>query len=157
MLRDAGMTKKLVQGYTMQRKHMETNRRFVRKNTGEGAGTQWNLLATGGSLKSIPEVDDEVPLAISYQNVTEADLDEQGRGDGREHGQIRNRSWEFRCDNTVHNIYRRQYYQGIWPCSRPRQPRTLKENFRLLPCSSRSRTPGPSENFWNRYPKLLVA
>ena len=55
------MTKELVQGYTTQRKHMETNRRFVSKNTGEGAGTQWNLLATGGSLKSIPEVDDEVP------------------------------------------------------------------------------------------------
>ena len=61
MLRDAGMTKELVQGYTTQRKHMETNRRFVSKNTGEGAGAQWNLLATGGRLKSIPEVDDEVP------------------------------------------------------------------------------------------------
>ncbi len=64
MLRDAGMTKELVQGYTMQRKHMETNRRFVSKNTGEGAGTQRNLLATGGSLNSIPEMDDEVPYAI---------------------------------------------------------------------------------------------
>ncbi len=28
---------------------------------GEGAGAQWNLLATGGSPKSIPEVGDEVP------------------------------------------------------------------------------------------------
>ena len=44
----------------MQRIHMETNRRFVSKNTGEDAGVQWKLLATGGSLKSIPEVDDEV-------------------------------------------------------------------------------------------------
>ena len=61
MLLDTGMTNKLVQGYTTQRKHMETNRRFVSKNTGEGAGTQWNLLETGGSLKGIPEVDDEVP------------------------------------------------------------------------------------------------
>ena len=61
MLRDAGMTKELVQGYATRRKHMETNRRFVSKNTGEVAGTQWNLLATGGSLKSISEVDDEVP------------------------------------------------------------------------------------------------
>ena len=61
MLRDAGMTKKLVQGYATQRKHMETNRRFVNKNTGEGEVAQWNLLATGGSPKSIPEVDDEVP------------------------------------------------------------------------------------------------
>ncbi len=61
MLRDAGMTKELVQGYAAQRKHMETNRKFVSKNMGEGTGAQWNLLATGGSLKSIPEVDDEVP------------------------------------------------------------------------------------------------
>ena len=61
MLRDAIMTKELVQVYATQQKHMETNRRFVSKNTGEGVGAQWNLLATGGSLKSIPEVDDEVP------------------------------------------------------------------------------------------------
>ena len=40
---------------------METNRRFVSKNRGEGAGEQWNLLAMGGSLKIIPEVDDEAP------------------------------------------------------------------------------------------------
>ena len=40
---------------------MKPNRRFVNKNTGEGAGEQWNLLPTAGSLKSIPEVDDEVP------------------------------------------------------------------------------------------------
>ena len=40
---------------------METNRRFVSKNTGEGAGVQLNLLETGGSLKSIPEVGDKVP------------------------------------------------------------------------------------------------
>ena len=76
---------------------------FIIKNTKEGTGTQWNLLATGRHLKSIPEVDDEVPQAISQQNVTEADLDEQGRGDGQEHGQIGDRSWEFRCDSTVHN------------------------------------------------------
>ena len=42
---------------------MEINMRFVSKNTREAAGTRWNLLATGGSLKRIPEVDDEVPWA----------------------------------------------------------------------------------------------
>ena len=31
---------------------MEPNRRFVIRNNKEGAGTQWNLLATGGSLMS---------------------------------------------------------------------------------------------------------
>ena len=56
-----GMTKELMQGYATQRKYMETNRRFVSVNTREGAGTQWNLLETGGSLKSVPEVDYEVP------------------------------------------------------------------------------------------------
>ena len=61
MLRDGGMTKELVQGYATQRKYMETNRRFVSKNMWEGAGVQWKLLATGGRLKKIPEVDDEVP------------------------------------------------------------------------------------------------
>ena len=40
---------------------METNRMFVSNNIGEGAEAQWNLLATGESLKSIPEVGDEVP------------------------------------------------------------------------------------------------
>ncbi len=40
---------------------METSRRFVRENTRECAGTQWNLLVTGESLKSNSEVDDEVP------------------------------------------------------------------------------------------------
>ena len=87
----------------MQRKHMEPNRRFVIRNNKEGAGAQWNLLVTGRSLQSISEVDNEVPQAICQQNVTEADLDEQGRGDGREYGQIKDRSWEFRCDSTVHN------------------------------------------------------
>ena len=61
MLRDAGTTKELVQGYAIQLKQMETNRIFVSKNTREGAGAQWNLLATGGSLKRIPELGDEVP------------------------------------------------------------------------------------------------
>ena len=55
------MTKELVQGYATKWKHIETNRRFVSKNTGEGAGAQWNLLVTVGSLNSISEVDDEVP------------------------------------------------------------------------------------------------
>ena len=59
------MTKELVHGYATKREHMETNRRFVIKNTREGTGTQRNLLATGRRLRSIPEVDDEVPEAIS--------------------------------------------------------------------------------------------
>ncbi len=38
MLRNAVMTKELVQRYAKQRKHMETNRRYVSKNTGESTG-----------------------------------------------------------------------------------------------------------------------
>ena len=40
---------------------METNKKFVSKNTGEGAEGQWNLLAMGGSIESISEVGDKVP------------------------------------------------------------------------------------------------
>ena len=54
------MTKERVQGYATQRKHMETNRMFVSKSMSDCAGKQLNLLATGGGLKSIPEVDDKV-------------------------------------------------------------------------------------------------